>query len=39
MFLADKFLERARPHPRSERRCFVDRGKIDIFLAEQIVHG
>src|SRR5438445_13135401 len=49
MFLADKFLERPRPHPRGERRGGVHAGKsaswtdssggeIDIFLAEKIVH-
>src|SRR5437763_16391251 len=38
MFLADKFIERSRPHPRSQRRRFVHRRKIDIFLFEKVLH-
>jgi hypothetical protein len=38
MFLANKFIERARPHPCRERRAGVRQRKIDIFLAEQIMH-
>ena len=40
MFLADKFLERPRPHAGGERRSAGRAGKIDIFLfAKEIVHG
>ena len=38
VLLPDKFLERARPHPRRERRGRVELRKIDIFLAEKIRH-
>ena len=38
MFLANKFIERSRPHPRGQRRSFVDRRKIDIFLFKQVLH-
>jgi hypothetical protein len=38
MFLADKFIERPRPHPSRERRSFVQGGKIDIFLFEKVLH-
>ena len=47
MFLADKFIERSRSHPRGERRSLVNRRdsdirreqRIDIFLFEQVLHG
>src|SRR5262249_40041188 len=36
--LSDKFLERARSHPRGQWRSFIRYGKIDIFLFEQVLH-
>src|ERR1700730_3401400 len=39
MFLADKLIERSRPHPRRKRRCFINCRKIDLFLLEQVLHA
>jgi hypothetical protein len=39
VFLANKFVERARSHPRRERRGFVHRIKIDILCLKQVLHG
>src|SRR5215469_6751744 len=37
--LTDKFLERARPHPRCKRRCAVSAFAITVFLfLEKVVH-
>jgi hypothetical protein len=39
VFLADEFLERARAHPRGERRSTVDlRGSVGFFPGKEIVH-
>ena len=38
MFLADKFIERTRPHSGGERRGFVGHSCIDVLAFEKIVH-
>ncbi len=39
MFLANEFIERARPHAGGEWRGFIHRGKIDILLLKQLLHA
>ena len=38
MFLPDELIERLRPHPRGERRSFIDCGNIDIFFLKKLLH-